>query len=941
MRSTNIIIVIAVLAALLPAQEASARLAQARSIESREGDVGRALEIYAAVAGDEKVDAETRSLADLERALLVRRLGRDDEARGLLERAAAGEGSAALRARGILAGGVSRQEEEAQLGLRVHRAIGKLFSASTAGEGQKELHLLGDAAVPILAETMREQKGDIAFVGRGVTAMMAIGGPRVSKWFATTAKDPDVIYRRTVLDAMQTMSRTLSGNNLAKLGLGDDLRALMADPDLEVATRASSIIAVLKLEIDPLLFIDLLGRSDPVHAAGLVEDMQVMNIVKRSIGQTELESALLDALFTILGSADEELFKLVSARIIAGTQAGRRAEWDFWAHFVVGAPRHCRDFAWFPFPVRSQSSESLPIEHAMELLGALDADEIASARTKSPSPRNSRAAVVIQSIALLLETISDLELKSRGALDLIELAGPSGALGGIENVVRHGSPPDVLPRAIALVDRFSDPNAVIEALSRNRGQVSSIDVTPLVAAIAEQARSADYEDFLRGKIAMWIGMLVPSANADGMTALMGLLDVDARFIFPLASAFSRPGAEVELNVLRRLIRIEGEDEVTAVVRNALFQRLLRIGEPGDLEILVAVVHRPMHLKATFGTAKGDRDYQVWGAKDVGIAALDDIGLQDRWGEDGILRLVTASLERAPERTWYVLKSWCQVSGTGQLPYLPTEVRRLIESRLPEAPAEVRSTILQGILTYGPVIEPMKILEAMIAKGDVDYSARLLRYVPAENDEKAWTLLRRAYEKEGMESLRTTALEVIARGRHQGSLDLVRSALAAEEPRMRADALRAMLTILGEKAIPEIVPLAEDVSADVRHAFCKGVSLIPDRRVVPALIERLKDDVQSVREEADRALRQIQFYFDQKERWDKWLAGTGLEGKSAAEALLEQASPGQSKAKRLVAIASLGTLGVPETLPILITWMSDEDAEIAAAAAAAVERINAR
>ncbi len=43
--------------------------------------------------------------------------------------------------------------------------------------------------------------------------------------------------------------------------------------------------------------------------------------------------------------------------------------------------------------------------------------------------------------------------------------------------------------------------------------------------------------------------------------------------------------------------------------------------------------------------------------------------------------------------------------------------------------------------------------------------------------------------------------------------------------------------------------------------------------------------------------------------------------------------------RVAAIASLGTLGVPETLPFLIELMEDGDAEVAAAASAAVQRIN--
>ena len=57
--------------------------------------------------------------------------------------------------------------------------------------------------------------------------------------------------------------------------------------------------------------------------------------------------------------------------------------------------------------------------------------------------------------------------------------------------------------------------------------------------------------------------------------------------------------------------------------------------------------------------------------------------------------------------------------------------------------------------------------------------------------------------------------------------------------------------------------------------------------------------------------------------------------------MKQAAAGQPKATRLVAIESLGTLGVAETLPVLIQFMGDGDAEVAAAAKGAVARINRR
>jgi HEAT repeat protein len=79
--------------------------------------------------------------------------------------------------------------------------------------------------------------------------------------------------------------------------------------------------------------------------------------------------------------------------------------------------------------------------------------------------------------------------------------------------------------------------------------------------------------------------------------------------------------------------------------------------------------------------------------------------------------------------------------------------------------------------------------------------------------------------------------------------------------------------------------------------------------------------------------------DQKAHWDRITKGLDASPNSAAEKLLLQAKPGEPKAQRLLAITSLGTLGVPEALPFLIDWTKDSDAEIHTAATAAITQIH--
>jgi HEAT repeat protein len=113
----------------------------------------------------------------------------------------------------------------------------------------------------------------------------------------------------------------------------------------------------------------------------------------------------------------------------------------------------------------------------------------------------------------------------------------------------------------------------------------------------------------------------------------------------------------------------------------------------------------------------------------------------------------------------------------------------------------------------------------------------------------------------------------------------------------------------------------------------------DLRAIPYLLEAMKDS--AMREVVEQILNAIRFYHDEKGRWDRLAAGTGLGGASAGEALVQQAREGASKAIRIAAIESLGTLGEAETLPFLVQLMGDEDEEIAAAAKAAVDKINGK
>ncbi|MFQ5504885.1 MAG: HEAT repeat domain-containing protein [Planctomycetota bacterium] len=164
-------------------------------------------------------------------------------------------------------------------------------------------------------------------------------------------------------------------------------------------------------------------------------------------------------------------------------------------------------------------------------------------------------------------------------------------------------------------------------------------------------------------------------------------------------------------------------------------------------------------------------------------------------------------------------------------------------------------------------------------------------------------------------------------------------LAHESFSIRGQAVSLLIGLDPEKILDKVLPLMRDESSSVRLEVIKSCRQLLDRKAVPYLLEAMRDPRQGVRDSAKGALEAIRFYDTQKRHWDRWLEGAGYG--SPGEALLKQAAADQPRRIRLAAIASLGTLGDPNALPVLIELMRSEDAEIREAAEAALQKINSR
>jgi HEAT repeat protein len=185
-----------------------------------------------------------------------------------------------------------------------------------------------------------------------------------------------------------------------------------------------------------------------------------------------------------------------------------------------------------------------------------------------------------------------------------------------------------------------------------------------------------------------------------------------------------------------------------------------------------------------------------------------------------------------------------------------------------------------------------------------------------------------------------ALEALERaGRPLDIAQLV----AADDPDVRNWAAQRVRK--GQASAPPaaMVAFLADTSKHVRLLTAQHFGRTLDEVAVPGLLALLRDPDEEVRQAATAALQRIRFCHEQEAHWQKLRAGIDARPEAALEKLLLQARPGEPKARRLLAITALGALGKVEATPYLIDWSADPDAEVAAAAEAAVTQVflNAR
>ena len=133
-------------------------------------------------------------------------------------------------------------------------------------------------------------------------------------------------------------------------------------------------------------------------------------------------------------------------------------------------------------------------------------------------------------------------------------------------------------------------------------------------------------------------------------------------------------------------------------------------------------------------------------------------------------------------------------------------------------------------------------------------------------------------------------------------------------------------------------LLGDSDPSVRKNSCEALARIAGPDAVALLLPMLQDETDFVRKGVRGLLAQMREEQEQRNFWAR-IGDVELTTATAAAKLIKQAMPGEDQQQRLLAIRSLALLGAAETLPYLIDWTKDKDAQVQAAAKQAVADIH--
>lgn len=989
MNRTLLPFVAASLLVALPAQDqATQALQRAQLLEQQEGDLAAAQQAYRALLADAAASA-VHGEAALRLGTLLWRLEQREAATPLLQQAVGAGGDVAARANAVLQGQDAEGKQQAELLARAEalaKRIVELVPHGQPSEAQQqriegilaELRTLGPIAARAAVaqiERQRPEEADLRAAGVAapidksgrssteidflLTLVWKVGGPHAIDALTRWSKDADVNWRRRITQALETRPEFAAD-------LQPTLKVYLADSDPAGEVARSLAGAVLGLPLDELV---LLAKSEnPAwQRAGL--------------------AAMQRKLFGLLEPRRQAMVDELADTLIRATHSNdptvTQAAWSFLVEFAFRGPANgqvllCSQLDRLPAnPVwRTDSDYSSREDTWLQAIGRT-AERLGPLTDQQAFDGRILIAVMLRHHQPLWTSAS-----VESALRLVELGygkpspNPSQSAAWVQRLAQLVDD-DQAARLLTVLPNLPDPNTLLAfLLQRNLGAATF----PPIRDFVQKARGAAAPDWMpeRGQpgeaLTRFLSLAAKSKHPEAAAWLFQQLDRAqpmANLVANALRSMSSSGDESAREPLRKLLVWPGNqhDKLTAEDRSQVLAELVRAGDVATIDLMP----RAYELGLQTTSLRYDDSRLGMSVRAAGIGFLLDPASEQpaihfaRWH---------GYADKDLERAWRMLLtspssselSWLELSATSGTQTQASATVLIGQPSLQAAPPIVIPLLLEllpawwtgqsaaskassGIAWHAQLWiqrnlrrlpdaqfrEPGAIELALrrVVRGDdatlarfmcasvpkqlrarfVDEARNLLAANPepwfvtyvCENvplREGDWRGLLQSADAD----IRAIALRSVSPESASGLREPVLACLRAEQVSVRTETVLAAARLFGSDAVPSLLPLLQDLDKNVRQIA--------------------REQLETLRQDAE-----------QRTFWQKAQAGIDTSSQGAAAKLLLQAKAGEPKEQRLLALRSLAVLGVAETLPYLIDAVSEADADIAAAARAAITAIH--
>jgi hypothetical protein len=891
---------------------AETRLLRAIALEEQEADEAAAVAIYEELGASETVPASIRDRARIRHALVLRREGRGDAARALLERVVAddeaGEGSEHVeRARALL---------QDKTDPRLLRAIQVELQTSPWSIGT--LIQFGEATVEPLLEEIAIHPFDLQRLEAAGKILTSIGGERAVRWLNEQVDSAQPLVVRALASGIN--------RDWTRLQRGPEMHAfferLAAHPDarvrMEIVGEASqedakqtrpilSALTMAKAIFDPDLDVRRRARSwaTSEHVLSNEDAAAFIDWMRPDLPwDMWLDTATRPTSSILLLDSDPEYETLLLAipRLGAFAESVIRRVWRW--------------------------SEGL-VERISEAILALEDREAAST-----------LATALFETAPTTTFHRQIELVTSGLLPVHAVAYARRGLwaaADLEAVASCLPASDQVADAADLRSVSGSTSAWTLLAARLRGSTTSRDdkrrPAPLIGeedaraiwfmVLDRFAEAIDRGEVVESNLRDWQEGAQPTLVHSGALAGPSLQRNAVWFLdhAPERTWFSQNHLlDFDLPVIERIIRLPHLEPSSR--RSALWVWWQRGG--GDPSVIVDACRLGAEIETMLqGESRAalgrSEEWQAWATTALEAVFATRISDDDsEWFAKWVDFAVETNSESFRLAVARAIPSMRLDGGIATALYFRPEGA----SNGAKAIASALSDRLAADPDRGDSLAtPLSVLFDLVPDWS-RHTDRIAEGLAARDNALVWWLsLARSFDVEQLtehvvplvsdrslgSSARRDARELLIAADHAPFDDVLLAAYRAEPPPGRA------------------IEFASEIRKRLTPTF------------VPYLLELMKQGGK-VADEARSVLEDLRTYQDETARWERRLAGANLEGATPAEALVAQTLPEKARDVRLAAIRSLGALADPEVLPFLVRLLEDGDEGIRAEARTAIDRI---